>query len=115
MRCQVWSRSKLRRAGILLGLLGGLAQLAVAFMGDAIGGMSTVVVLLAVDAVAAVVGALLILRWTIPGVVVMAIAGVGAVVALFSTILFEIGVAALLFGAVAAALVGKLTHSATNT
>jgi hypothetical protein len=105
----------LRSASVVLGILGGVAQLGVAFMGDAIGGMSTVIVLLAIDGAVAILGALLVWRWPITGAVVMALAGLGAVIALFSTTLLEIGVAALLLGAVAAALIGTRNRDATNT
>jgi hypothetical protein len=93
----------LRSASILLGLAGGLSQLAIAFMGDAIGGMSATVVLLAIDAVVALVGAAVVLKWPMTGVSVMATAALGAAVALFSTTWLEIGVAALLIGGIAAA------------
>ena len=95
----------MRSPSILLGLAGGLAQLAIAFMGDAIGGMSTVVVLLAIDGVVALVGAATVFRWTIIGLSLMAAAALGAAVALFWTTWLEIGVAALLIGAVAGASV----------
>lgn len=72
-------------------------------MGDAIGGMSAVVVLLAIDAIVALVGAAVVFRSTMSGVVLMAAAALGAAVALFSTTWLEIGVAALLIGAIAAA------------
>jgi hypothetical protein len=94
---------KLRSASILLGLAGGLGQLAIAFMGDAIGGMSTTVLLLALDAVLALLGAAMVFRWTMTGLSFMAAAALGAAVALFSTTWLEIGVAALLIGAIAAA------------
>lgn len=74
-------------------------------MGDAIGGMNTAVVLLAIDAMVAVVGAVVVFRWTMAGLTLMAAAALGAAVALFSTTWLEIGVAALLIGAVAAASV----------
>ena len=80
-----------------------MAQLAIVFMGDAIGGMSTLVVLLAIDAIVALVGAAVVFRWTITGLTLMAAAALGAAVALFSTTWLEIGVAGLLVGAVAAA------------
>lgn len=94
----------MRNAGIALGVAGGVGQLAVAFMGDAIGGMSTAVVLLAFDALIAIAGAVLVVRWRMLGAGLMFVAGLGAVVALFWTTLLEIGVAALLLLAVAATL-----------
>ena len=100
------------RASLMLGLIGGLAQLAIAFMGDAIGGMSTVVVLLAIDAIVALVGAAVVFRWTVTGLILMAAAALGAAVALFTTTWLEIGVAALLIGAVAAASVSGRRHAA---
>jgi hypothetical protein len=106
MRCPAWSRLKLRRASVVLALLGGLAQLAVAFMGDAIGGMSVTVALLVLDSVLALVGTIVLLKWPVAGAIVIGAAGIGAVVALFSTTLFEIGVAALLLGGAAAATRG---------
>src|SRR5689334_3022849 len=96
-------RLKLRSASILLGLAGGLSQLAIAFMGDAIGGMSTIVVLLAIDGVLALLGAAVVFRRTMTGLSLIAAAALGAAVALFSATWLEIGVAALLIGAVAAA------------
>ena len=108
MRFLALSPSKLRSAGILLGLLGGLAQLGVAFMGDAIGGLSAIVVVLALDAMVALAGAVVAFRWTLPGAALMAVAGVGAVVALFWSTWLEVGVAALLLGAGAATLRGRL-------
>ena len=93
----------MRSVSLLLGLVGGLAQLAIVFMGDAIGGMSTLVVLLAIDAIVALVGAAVVFRWTITGLTLMAAAALGAAVALFSTTWLEIGVAGLLVVAVAAA------------
>ena len=98
----------MRSAGIVLGVLGGLAQLGVAFMGEAIGGVSTIVVVLTLDAIAALAGAVVAFRWTVPGAVLMAVAGVGAVVALFWSTWLEVGVAALLLGAGAATLRGRL-------
>lgn len=101
-------------AGLVLGLLGAAAQVIVALLGDAIGGMSVAVVVLAVDAVVAAVGAILIpIRPTV-GAAVLGAAGIGAIVALFSTTLLEIGVAVLLLGAAAAVLVGTATPKRAN-
>lgn len=100
--CLAWSPSKLRRASIVLALLGGIAQLAVAFMGDTIGGMSVTVALLVLDAVLAFVGTVVLLKWRTSGAIVIGAAGIGAVVALFSTTLLEIAVALFLLGAAAA-------------
>jgi hypothetical protein len=84
----------LRSAAVVVGVLGGLAQLGVAFMGDAIVGL---------------VGAAVVFRWTVLGAVLMAIAGLGAVIALSFSTLIEIPVAALLLGAVAATCVSSRT------
>ena len=72
-------------------------------MGDAIGGFSAIVVVLAIDAVVAAAGVALVLRWTIPGLLLMAVAGLGAVVTLFLSTLLDVRVAAFLLGAVIAA------------
>ena len=96
------SLSKLRNAGIALGVVGGVGQLAVAFMGNAIGGMSIVVILLTLDGLVAIAGAVVAARWRMPGSVLMLIGGVGAVVTLFGATLLEIWVAAFLLLAVAA-------------
>ena len=82
--------------------MGGFAQLGAAFLGYAIGGASIAVILLAVDAVVAFVGAAIVSRWTTGGMVLIAIAAVGALIALFVTTLLEIGVALLLFASLAA-------------
>jgi hypothetical protein len=63
--------------------MGGLGQLVIAFLGDAIGGVSVTVILLGVDACVAVAGAVLILRWSRAGLVLMSVAALAAVVALF--------------------------------
>jgi len=97
----------LRSAGVALGVVGGLSQLGVAFMGDAIGGMSLVIALLGLDALVAIAGAGLAVRWARPGAGLMLAAGLGAVVALFGTTLLEIGVAAFLLLAVAATVRGE--------
>ena len=97
------NRDRLRGLSIALGLLAVIGQLAVAFMGDAIGGFSAIVVVFAIDAIVAAAGVVLVWRWTIPGLLLMAVAGLGAVVALFWSTLLEIGVAAFLLGAVIAA------------
>lgn len=76
-------------------------------MGDAIGGMSPVIVLLGADAVVGIAGAVLAIRWRKPGAAVMLAAGLGAVVALLGTTLLEIGVAAFLLLGVAATLWGE--------
>ncbi|HKW73262.1 MAG TPA: hypothetical protein VJQ08_10590 [Candidatus Dormibacteraeota bacterium] len=65
---------------------------------------------LAVDGLVGVAGAVLAVRWPLPGGMVLAIAGLVAVVALFSTTLLEIGVAVLLLGAAAATLYLRLVR-----
>jgi hypothetical protein len=104
--------SSLRRASIVLGVLGGVGQLGVAFMGFAIGGPSAVVVLLAVDGLIAVAGAVVVSKVPMLGLILLLVAGAGAVVALFSTTLLEIGVIVLLVGsaATAAPLLRTNTH-----
>jgi len=84
-------------------------------MGDAIGGMSLTVVLLVLDAVGALAGTILLLRWPTSGAILIGAAGIGAVVALFSTTLLEIGVAVLLLFAAALPLIGKFVRGAANT
>lgn len=96
--------SVMRAASIALGLLGVVGQLGVAFMGDAIGGPSLTVLVLVFDAVVASIGAVLVFRWLVPGLTLMAVAGLGASVALFFTTLLEIGVAFFLLCALIAGL-----------
>ena len=81
-----------------------------AFLGLAIGGMSISVEVLAADGLVGLVGAVVTVRWPVPGGIVMAIAGLVAVVALFSTTLLEIGVAVLLLGAAAATMYPRLVR-----
>ena len=97
----------MRSAGVALGVVGGLSQLGVTIMGDAIGGMSPVIVLLGLDALVAIAGSALAVRWARPGAALMLAAGLGAVVALLGTTLLEMGVAAFLLLAVAATLRGE--------
>ena len=66
---------------------------------------------LVIDAIVAIVGAAVVFRWSAPGVALLGAAGLGAVVAQFSTTLLEIGVAALLLRAAAATLTPKLVRS----
>ena len=93
----------MRRLSVAFGVIAVVGQLAIAFMGDAIGGFTAIVVVLAIDAIVAASGVVLVWRWTIPGLLLIALAGLGAVVALFWSTLLEIGVAAFLLGAVIAA------------
>ena len=88
-------------------MVAGVSQLGVALMGDAIGGMSPVIVVLGVDASLGIAGAVLAIWWRKIGAATMLAAGLGAVVALFGTTLLEIGVAAFLLLAVAATLLGE--------
>ena len=96
----------MRNAGIALGAAGGLGQLLIVLMGYAIGGTSQagLLLVLTLDAVVALAGVGLSIRWRMLGAGLMLLAGLGAVVALFSSTLLEIGVAALLLLAVAATL-----------
>ena len=89
--------------------MGGLAQLGVAFLGYAIGGPSLVVLLLAVDGLLALLGAVLVSRWTNAGLVLIAVAATAALVALFVTTLLQVGVAVLLFASAAAVLRSQRT------
>lgn len=73
-------------------------------MGYAIGGLSAIVVVLAIDAAAALVGSGMVQRWSIAGLVITASAAVGAAVLLLFSTWLEIGVAALLLLAAAANL-----------
>lgn len=92
-----------RITGAAVGLLGAIGQLGVALMGDAIGGPSAIVFILIGDAIAALVGTALLWRWTSAGLVLIAAAGLGALVAMFGSTLLEIGVAVLLLGAASSA------------
>ncbi len=103
---------RLRGASLLLGLVGGLGQLAIALLGDAIGGMSVTVILLGVAACVAVAGAVVILRWRRPGLVLMSVAALAAVVALFWTTWLEVAVATLLLAAVAATFISMRQEAA---
>ncbi len=94
-------RSRLRLAGIVLALVGGIGQLAIALMGFAIGGPGITVWLLLADAVLAILGAVAIARWPTSGAALVLIAGAGALVALFWFTLLETGVAILLLSAAA--------------
>lgn len=102
----------LRCTSFALGILGGVAQVVVAFLGLAIGGPSAIVVVLAFDALVVLVGVVLLAKWTWPGVTLMAVAGLGAIVALFSSTLLEIPVAALLLLAAVAAALSTRVHPA---
>jgi len=106
------SQLRLRGASLLLGLVGGLGQLAIAFLGDAIGGVSVTVILLGVDAFVAVAGAVVILRWSRPGLVLISVAALAAVVALFWTTWLEVALATLLLAAVAATLLSMRQEAA---
>jgi hypothetical protein len=99
--------SRLRSASIVLALIGGIAQLAVAFMGFAIGGPSVGVWSLVADGVLATAGAVAIVRWPSVGAAFVLTASAGALAAFFSTTDLEIGVAALLMGAGALALASR--------
>lgn len=94
----------MRSAGPIAGAIGGAAQLAIAFMGYAIGGMSAIVVVLVLDALLAIVGSLVAAKRPVVGAILMFLAGVGAAVALFSSTYLEIGVIVLLLMAVVATL-----------
>jgi len=74
--------------------------------------VSVTVILLGVDACVAVAGAVVILRWSRPGLVLVSVAALAAVVALFSTTWLEIAVATLLLAAVAAALLSMRQEAA---
>jgi len=74
--------------------------------------VSVTVILLGVDACVAVAGAVVILRWSRPGLVLVSVAALAAVVALFSTTWLEIAVAILLLAAVAAALLSMRQEAA---
>ena len=98
----------MRNAGIALGVLGAAGQFGITFMGYALTWTSAgVLLLLAADAVVALAGAVLAMKWRRLGAGLMLAAGLGAVVALFGTTLLEIGVAAFLVLAVAATLRGE--------
>lgn len=97
----------MRSAGPVAGAIGGAAQLAIAFMGYAIGGVSAIVVVLVLDALAAIAGALIAATRPLAGAVLMFLAGVGAAVALFSSTYLEIGVIVLLLVAVVATLASR--------
>ena len=97
----------MRSAGPIAGAIGGAAQLVIAFMGFAIGGMSVIVVVLVLDALLAIAGALLAADRPVVGAILMFLAGVGAAVALFSSTYLEIGVIVLLLLAVVATLVSR--------
>jgi hypothetical protein len=96
---------EMRSAGIALGVAGGVGQLAVAFMGYAIGGASPSVVLLAINGLVAIVGAVALARWVFPGAALLFLTGLAAAVAVLSTTLLEIAVATLLLVAAAVTLV----------
>ncbi len=100
-------RSRLEVAGIVLALVGGIGQLAIALMGFAIGGPGIIVWLLLADAVLAILGAVAIARWPTSGAALVLIGGGGAVVAVFSLTLLEIGVAVLLLSAAALGLASR--------
>lgn len=76
-------------------------------MGYAIGGVSAIVVVLVLDALAAIAGALIAATRPLAGAVLMFLAGVGAAVALFSSTYLEIGVIVLLLVAVVATLASR--------
>jgi hypothetical protein len=96
--------SRLRSASIVLALVGGIAQLAIAFMGFAIGGPGVSVWLLVGDGALATAGAVAIVRWPTVGAACVLLSGAGALAAFFSTTYLEIGPAVLLIGAGALAL-----------
>ena len=73
---------------------------------------SVTVILLLVDACVAVAGAVVIFRWSRPGLVLMSVAALGAVVALFWTTWLEVAVATLWLAAVAASLVSMRQEAA---
>lgn len=104
----------MRSAGQIAGSIGGAAQLAIAFMGYAIGGMSAIVVVLALDALLDIAGALVAAKRPVLGAILMFLAGVGAAVALFWSTYLEIGVIVLLLIAVVATLAssGRVKMSA---
>ena len=95
----------MRGVSVALVLVGGLAQLTIAFLGDAIGGLSVTVVLLGIDALLAIVGGAAIFKWSRFGLFLTTLAAVGALVLLFWTTWLEIGVGILLLGGAGAALI----------
>ena len=76
-------------------------------MGYAIGGMSAIVVVLALDALIAIAGALIAANRPVAGAVLMFLAGAGAAVALFFSTYLEIGVIVLLLVGVVATLASR--------
>jgi hypothetical protein len=99
--------SRLRSASIVLALIGGIAQLAIAFIGFAIGGPGVGVWSLVADGALAMAGAAAIARWPTVGAAFVLLAGAGALAAFFSTTYLEIGVTVLLMGAGALALASR--------
>lgn len=97
----------MRSAGPIAGAIGGAAQLAIAFMGYAIGGMSAIVVVLTIDALVAIAGALIAANRPVAGAVLMSLAGAGAAVALFFSTYLEIGVIVLMLVAVVATFASR--------
>lgn len=95
----VISPSRFRSASIVLALAGGIAQVAIAFEGFAIGGPGAAVWLLAGDGLLAPAGAVAIVRWPAAGAALVLLSGAGALAAMFSTTYLEIGPAVLLLGA----------------
>ena len=89
---------------IALGLLAGVGQLAIAFMGFAIGGGSLTIALVLLDALVAIAGAVAMARWRATALTLMLFASVGTLAALFSTTLLEAPVALLLLAAVVAGM-----------
>ena len=96
--------SRFRSASIVLALAGGIAQLAIAFMGFAIGGPGGGVWLLVGDGMLATTGVVAMVRWLKVGAAFVLLSGAGALAAAFSTTYLEIGPAVLLLEAGALAL-----------
>ena len=91
----------LRSAAVALALAGALAQVAIAFIGYALGGFDTAVGLVLLDAIIGAAGGILALRAPIAGVVLLGLAAAGAVFGIFTYTLLEIGVTVLFVMAIA--------------
>ena len=93
--------------GVALALAGAFAQLAIAFLGYALGGFDGAVALVLLDAIVAAVGAIVGLRIPVAGTALLAIAAAGAVVGIFTYTLLEIGVTVLLVVGIALQWMGR--------
>ncbi len=98
---------KLRIAGAVVSWLGALGQLGIALVGYALGGLDTAVALVLAVAIVAGVGAVLMLRSLVVGLVLVAIAAAGALVGVLVYTRLEIVVAVLLLAGITLPMLGR--------